>query len=40
MVAALGMTVEIVKPVVCGYNTSAKLNYLSDVEPAKYGNKK
>ena len=33
MVAALGMSVEIVKPVV-------KRNYLNDVEPVKYGSKK
>ena len=40
MIAALGMSVEIVKPVVYGYAPSTKMNYLSDVEPVKYGNKK
>ena len=40
LVAALGMSVEIVKPVVCGYSSTYRNNYLSDVEPPKYGKQK
>ena len=40
LVAALGMSVEIVKPAVCGYSSTCRNNYLSDVEPPKYGKQK
>ena len=39
MIAALGMSIEIVKPTVSGYNVSTKRNYLSDLEPTPYGKK-
>ena len=40
MIAALGMTVEIVKPAVFGYGCSPQTKYLSEPEQAPYGNKK
>ena len=40
LVAALGMSVEIVKPAVCGYSSTYRNNYLSDVEPPQYGKQK
>ena len=40
MIAALGMTVEIVRPTVCGYEYRLKTKYLSEPEQAPYGNKK
>ena len=40
MIAALGMSVEIVNPSVCGYNISTKQRYLSDAETTSYGKKK
>ena len=40
MIAALGMTVEIVRPTVCGYEFRSKAKYLSEPEQAPYGSKK
>ena len=40
MIAALGMTVEIVKPAVFGYGCSPQTKYLSEPEQAPYGNEK
>ena len=40
MIAALGMTVEIVKPTVCGYGLTSQTKYLSEPEQAPYGKKK
>lgn len=40
MIAALGMTVEIVKPPICGYGFSPQAKYLSEPEQAPYGIKK
>ena len=40
MIAALGMTVEIVKPGVCGYGYAPQTKYLSEPEQAPYGSKK
>ena len=40
MIAALGMTVEIVKPTVCGYGLTSQTKYLSEPEQAPYGSKK
>ena len=37
MIAALGMTVEIVKPTVCGYGLTSQTKYLSEPEQAPYG---
>ena len=37
MIAALGMTVEIVRPTVCGYEYSSKTRYLSEPKQAPYG---
>ena len=37
MIAALGMTVEIVKPAVFGYGCSPQTKYLSEPEQAPYG---
>ena len=39
MIAALGMTVEIVKPAVYGYGCAAQAKYLSEPEQAPYGDK-
>ncbi len=40
MIAALGMTVEIVKPPLYGYGYAAPSKYLSESEQAPYGKKK
>lgn len=40
MIAALGMTVEIVKPSVCGYGYTSRTKYLSEPEQPPYGNKR
>ena len=40
MIAALGMSVQIVCPAVSGYQIPTKQRYLSDVEPVSYGKKK
>ena len=40
MIAALGMTVEIVKPAVFGYGCSPQTKYLSEPEQASYGKRK
>ena len=40
MIAALGMTVEIVKPAVFGYGCSPQTKYLSEPEQAPYGKRK
>ena len=40
MIAALGMTVEIVKPAVFGYGCAPQTKYLSEPEQAPYGKKK
>lgn len=40
MIAALGMSVEIVRPVVSGYTVSNKQRYLSEPKQAPYGDKK
>ena len=40
LVAALGMSVEIVKPAACAHCSTYRNNYLSDVEPPKYGKQK
>ena len=40
MIAALGMTVEIVKPTVCGYGLTSQTKYLSEPEQAPYGKNK
>ena len=40
MIAALGMTVEIVRPTVCGYGFTPQTKYLSDHEQVPYGSKK
>ena len=40
MIAALGMTVEIVRPTVCGYGFTPQTKYLSDQEQVPYGSKK
>jgi transcriptional regulator with XRE-family HTH domain len=40
MIAALGMTVEIVRPAVCGYGLTSQTKYLSEPEQTPYGNKK
>ena len=40
MIAALGMTVEIVRPTVCGYGYRPQAKYLTEPEQAPYGNKK
>ena len=40
MIAALGMTVEIVRPTVCEYGYVSQTKYLSEPEQAPYGNKK
>ena len=37
MIAALGMTVEIVKPAVFGYGCAPQTKYLSEPEQAPYG---
>ena len=40
MIAALGMTVEIVRPtVICGYGSTPQSRYLSESEQASYGDK-
>ena len=39
MIAALGMSVEIVRPTVCGYGFTPQKKYLSEPEPAPYGSK-
>lgn len=40
MIAALGMTVEIVRPtVICGYGYTPQSRYLSESEQASYGDK-
>ena len=40
MIAALGMTVEIVKPAVLGYGHASQTKYLSEPGQAPYGNEK
>ena len=40
MIAALGMTVEIVRPTVCGYGYAPQTKYLSEPDQAPYGKKK
>ena len=40
MIAALGMTVEIVRPTVSGYEYSPQTKYLSEPEQAPYGKRK
>ena len=40
MIAALGMTVEIVNPAALGYGHSSQTKYLSEPEQAPYGNEK
>ena len=40
MIAALGMTVEIVKPTIGGYGFTPHTKYLSEPERARYGKKK
>ena len=40
MIAALGMTVEIVRPAVCGYEFRPQTKYLSEPEQASYGKDK
>ena len=40
MIAALGMTVEIVKPIVLGYGHPPQAKFLSEPEQPQYGNKK
>ena len=40
MIAALGMTVEIVKSPICGYGFTPQTKYLSEPEQAPYGIKK
>ena len=40
MIAALGMTVEIVGPTVCGYEYRPQTKYLSEPEQATYGKNK
>ena len=37
MIAALGMTVEIVRPSVCGYEYRSQAKYLSEPEQSSYG---
>jgi len=39
MIAALGMTVEIVKPSVYGYGSISQTKYLSEPDQAPYGDK-
>ena len=40
MIAALGMTVEIVRPTVRGYGLTSQTKYLSEPEQTPYGSKK
>ena len=40
MIAALGMTVEIVKPAVFGYGCAPQTTYLSEPEQTPYGKRK
>ena len=40
MIAALGMTVEIVKPIVSGYGHTPQAKFLSEPEQAPYSSKK
>jgi len=40
MIAALGMTVEIVRPAVFGYGCAPQAKYLSEPEQASYGKRK
>ena len=40
MIAALGMTVEIIRPTVYGYGAAPQAKYLSEPEQAPYGDKK
>ena len=40
MIAALGMTVEIVKPAALGYGHTSQTKYLSEPEQAPYGKNK
>ena len=40
MIAALGMTVEIVRPTVCGYGLTSQTKYLNEPEQATYGKNK
>ena len=40
MIAALGMTVEIVKPSVCGYGYATGTKYLCEPEQVPYGSSK
>ena len=39
MIAALGMTIEIVRPAVCGYTCTQPTKYLSEPEQHPYGKK-
>ena len=40
MIAALGMTVEIVRPTISGYGAAPQAKYLSEPEQAPYGKQK
>ena len=40
MIAALGMTIEIVRPTVCGYEFRSQTKYLSEPEQTQYGKNK
>ena len=40
MIAALGMTVKIVKPTIGGYGFTPQTKYISEPERARYGKKK
>ena len=40
MIAALGMTVEVVRPEVCGYGCVPQTKYLSELEQTPYGKNK
>jgi hypothetical protein len=40
MIAALGMTVEIVRPTVCGYGYRPQAKYLTEPEQTPYDDKK
>ena len=40
MIAALGMTIEIVRPPVCGYGYTSQTKFLSEPEQAPYGKKR
>ena len=40
MIAALGMTIEIVRPTLCGYGFTPQAKYLSEPEQTSYGKRK